>query len=299
MGKYILIRAAQAALALFLLVTIVFVLVRLGPGDPLDQIVGPTASEEVVERVRAELGLDKPLIVQYGIYWLRAAQGDFGDSLRERKPVIEVIGERLPRSAQVAVPGFILGSAVAIILGAIASVKRGTVFDVIVRMMAVLGQSLPSFWLALILIEIFSVRLGILPVAGWETPANYVLPVGVTSVFVLATITRLLRTSMLEVLDSEYIKMARAKGVPENAVIVKHVMRNALIPVVTFGLMYISIIIGNMIIVEIVFCLARFRADDVPLSLVSRLPSDTEWGAYSRDNGSIGKPVGRPSLRRD
>jgi ABC-type dipeptide/oligopeptide/nickel transport system permease component len=125
-------------------------------------------------------------------------------------------------------------------------------------MIAVLGQSLPSFWLALICIEIFSVRMGILPVAGWETPANYVLPVGVTSVFVLATITRLLRTSMLEVLDSEYVKMARAKGVPENAVIVKHVMRNALIPVVTFGLMYISIVIGNMIIVEIVFAWPGF-----------------------------------------
>jgi ABC-type dipeptide/oligopeptide/nickel transport system permease component len=252
MQRYIVMRFLQSLLALIILSLLVFMLAR-ATGDPLHLILPMQASEEDYANARRLLGLDKPLPVQYWIFISKAMQGDFGISLRARKPVKELLFERLPNSIKLAGFSLAVSLVVAFPLGVVSAVKKGTKIDTMANVIAVLGQSLPAFWVGILLIEVVAGRWQILPAGGTGGLTHYILPGFTLGWFVVAGIMRLLRSSMLDVLDSEFVKMARVKGVPERWVVWKHALRNALIPVVTFGAIYFAIIVTTAIVVETVF----------------------------------------------
>jgi ABC-type dipeptide/oligopeptide/nickel transport system permease component len=252
MQRYIVMRFLQSLLALVILSVLIFLLAR-ATGDPLMLILPMQASEEDYANARRILGLDKPLPVQYGMFIAKALRGDFGTSLRARKPVKELLLERLPNSVKLAGFSLLVSLAVAFPLGVVAAVKKGTGIDTAANVIAVLGQSLPAFWVGILLIELVAGRWQILPAGGTGGFSHYILPGFTLGWFVVAGMMRLLRSSMLDVLDSEFIKMARVKGVPERWVVWKHALRNALIPVVTFGAIYFAIIVTTAIVVETVF----------------------------------------------
>ena len=252
MQQYILRRSFQSIIALFLLSIIVFGVVRL-TGDPSYLLIDESASEEQRLEIRKGLGLDRPLVVQYGIYVGNFLQGDLGRSVRGRTPVKDLLADRLMPSVKLAGFAVLIILVTAIPLGVIAAVKKGTMIDSAAKVVAVLGQSLPSFWLGIIFIEIFAVQLDLLPAQGMGGISHYILPGITLSLFLVAGVMRLLRSSMLDVLDSEYIKLARIKGLSENRVIWKHAVRNSLIAVVTFGGTYVAALITLAILVEVVF----------------------------------------------
>ncbi len=252
MQQYILRRTGQSVISLFLLSVIVFGVVRL-TGDPTYLLIDEQNTEEQRLEIRRALGLDRHVVIQYGIFVGNFLQGDFGRSVRGRTPVKDQVVERIMPSVKLAGAAIVFILVTAIPLGVIAAVKKGTIIDSGAKLVAVLGQSLPSFWLGIILIEIFAVQLDLLPTQGMGGISHYILPAFTLSLFLIAGVMRLLRSSMLDVLDSEYIKLARVKGLSESWVIWKHALRNSLIAVVTFGGTYIAALITLAILVEVVF----------------------------------------------
>jgi peptide/nickel transport system permease protein len=251
--RFVLARFLQSLVALAILSVVVFILAR-ATGDPLHLILPMSATQEDYAEARRYLGLDRPYVEQYLSFVGKAVRGDFGTSLRARKPVIDLIRERLPNSLKLAVFAMGISLAMAFPLGVMAAVKKGTGIDRAAQVIAVLGQSLPTFWLAIILVEFVSGRLQWLPAAGNDAGfASYILPGFTLGWFVVAGMMRLLRSSMLEVLDSDYVKLARVKGVAERRVVWLHALRNALIPVVTFAGVYFAILVTTAIVVETVF----------------------------------------------
>jgi peptide/nickel transport system permease protein len=250
--RFVLARLVQSLVALAILTVVVFVLAR-ATGDPLQLILPMSASEEDYANARQYLGLDRPYVEQYLSFVGKALTGDFGNSLRARRPVIELIRDRLPNSLKLAAFAMTLSLLMAFPLGVLAAVRKGTAIDRAAQVIAVLGQSLPTFWVAIVLIEVVAGRLQWLPAAGNERLASYVLPGFTLGWFVVAGMMRLLRSGMLEVLDSEYVKLARVKGVVEHRVVWLHALKNALIPVVTFAGIYFSILVTTAIVVETVF----------------------------------------------
>jgi ABC-type dipeptide/oligopeptide/nickel transport system permease component len=250
--RYLARSVIQGLVVLFITTIIVFSINRL-IGDPVDAIVPMDATKQTREDLRRELGLDKPLVVQYKIYITGLIKGNLGKSMRARRPVSEMIGERLINSAKLATISMIFALLVGMPMGVIAAVRRGKFIDNLIQVLAVFGQSLPIFWLGIVLVMIFGIRLRFLPSSGMGDFRHYVMPAFVMGWFVVAGIVRLLRSSMLEVLNSDYIKMARAKGLSERSVIWGHALRNALIPVAAFSGMYFSLLITSAIVVEAVF----------------------------------------------
>jgi peptide/nickel transport system permease protein len=222
-------------------------------GDPLQMILPMSATPEDYANARAYLGLDRPYVEQYLSFVGRAVIGDFGTSLRARRPVGELIRERLPNSLKLAVFSLGVSLAMAFPLGVMAAVKKGTAVDRAAQIVAVLGQSLPTFWVAILLVELVAGRLQWLPAGGIAGFSSYILPGFTLGWFVVAGLMRLLRSGMLEVLDSDYVKLARVKGVSEPRVVWLHALRNALIPVVTFAGIYFAILVTTAIVVETVF----------------------------------------------
>lgn len=252
MTRFLLIRILQAIVTLLIVSLLVFGLSRLS-GNPAYTMLSMDASaverQEFIER----MGLDRSIVYQYWTFLSRAVRGDFGESLRARVPAIEVVMPRMVNSVKLATVTIVFTMILSIPMGVLAAVKRGTVWDTLVRGVAVMGQSLPGFWLAVVGIFVFSVQLGWLPTSGMGTWQHYVLPSTVLGLSISAGVVRLLRSSMLDVLDSEFVKHARAKGVSEFRVIWKHALKNALITVVTYaGFMY-GLIIAVSIAVEVVF----------------------------------------------
>lgn len=252
MKRYILMRIFQGILTVWVVVTVVFVLGR-ATGDPVELMLALEATEEQRQMVRESLGLDKPIVVQYGIYMGKLLRLDFGNSLVSKAPVSELLGMRLVKSLELSAFSMLVTLAFAFPLGVLAAAKRGSSLDMAARLVAVLGQSLPHFWVGLVLMEIFAVKLRWLPVGGAHGISSYVLPGFTMGWFITAGIMRLLRSSMLEVLGSDYILFARVKGVPTSGVIWRHALRNALLPVVTFSGMYFALLIGGAVIIETVF----------------------------------------------
>jgi peptide/nickel transport system permease protein len=231
---------------------LVFLMSRM-TGDPTMLMLPDDATREDMERLRHALGLDRPLPVQYWVFLSNAVQGDFGRSIKGQMPVIDMIKERLPNSIKLAAVALCIAILLAFPLGVVAAVKKDTAVDTVANIVAVLGQSLPQFWVGIVLIQIFAVHLRWLPVAGVGGWAHYVLPAFTLGWFVVAGMMRLLRSSMLDVLGSEFVKLARIKGLPGRTVIWKHALRNALIPVLTFGAIYLAILVTGAILVETVF----------------------------------------------
>jgi ABC-type dipeptide/oligopeptide/nickel transport system permease component len=250
--RFVLSRLLQSLAALAILSVVVFVLAR-ATGDPLSLILPMSATEEDYANARRYLGLDRPYVEQYVSFVRKSLTGDFGMSLRARRPVSELIGERLPNSLRLAAFAMAVSLAFAVPLGIVAAVKKDSRVDRAAQVIAVLGQSLPTFWLAIVLVEIVAGRLQWLPAGGIEGFTSYILPGLTLGWFVVAGLMRLLRSGMLEVLDSEYVKLARIKGVAERRVVWLHALRNALIPVITFAGLYFAILVTTAIVVETVF----------------------------------------------
>jgi peptide/nickel transport system permease protein len=252
MQRYIVRRFLQAIVALLVLSMLIFVLVRL-TGDPTLLMLPEDATAADIEQLRHTLGLDRPWPVQYWRFISQALQGDFGRSIKGQIPVGHIILERLPFSMRLGFASLVVTLLIALPLGVLAAVNKGSMIDTVAQIIAVLGQSMPMFWVGIVLIQIFAVYLRLLPSGGTGSLAHYILPAFTLGWWLVAGIMRLLRSSLLEVLDSEFVKLARLKGLSEGRVIWKHALRNALIPVVTLGGIYMAILITAAILVETVF----------------------------------------------
>lgn len=231
---------------------VIFVLLHLS-GDPVGLMVPADAPADVMEATRRALGLDRPLPEQFISYLWRAATGELGTSLRHNRPVAQLIGERLPRTMLLATAALVLAVALAIPAGVVSALRRGTMVDRVIMVLSVAGQAVPIFWLALMLIWLFAVRLEWLPVFGSGTPAHLVLPAVSLSTIVLGRLARLVRSSMLEVLEQDYVRTARAKGLAEAHVVLRHALKNAAIPIVTVVGLQFAQLLGGAVVTETVF----------------------------------------------
>lgn len=253
MAKLIIRRLAVAVPTMFLFSLLVFSLMHLAPGDPTLLYTGRVVSQEVYERTRAQLGLDEPLYIQYGKFITNLMRGDLGRSHNYRMEVIELLKLRVPNSLILGTAALILTYIVAIPLGILASIKQHSFIDIFVLILIAIGMSIPLFWLGLMLILIFSVKLRWLPVSGYESLPHMVLPVVTLAAVQISYVMRMTRSSMLEVLRQDYIRTATAKGLKMREIIWKHAFRNALIPLISIFGMQIGWLAAGAVVIEMVF----------------------------------------------
>ncbi len=253
MRAYALRRLGQAALTLLGVSVLVFVVLRVLPGDPAKMLLPEGAPQSAVDELNRHLGLREPLHVQYAIFIRSVFRGDFGQSFQYRAPALQVVTERLAATTQLALAAMFLTGAVGVSLGIVAAVRRGTRYDFASTLFAVLGQSLPNFWLGIMLILLFGVALRWLPTSGFESWRHLILPAVTLAAFPTALVARLTRSSMLEILGRDYIRTGRAKGLAERAVVLRHALRNAAIPVLTVLGLQIGTLLGGAVITESVF----------------------------------------------
>ncbi len=232
---------------------LVFLLLHLVPGDPVRVMMQDVGSPEQVEQVRRQLGLDRPLYVQYVAFVARAVRGDFGRSIHTRRPVAQEISYRIPYTLRMAVAAMVVAVVMGIVLGAIAAMHHQSILDYGTMVIALAGVSLPSFWFGLVLILIFSLYLRWLPPAGADSLLHLILPSITLGSGAAAIIARLTRSSMLEVLRQDYIRTARAKGVDDRRLVYRHALKNAMIPVVSIVGLQFAGLLGGAVIVETVF----------------------------------------------
>ena len=260
-------RRIVGTFAVLLTVSIfVFAFVRLLPGDPARLVAGPDATLEDVEAVRAEMGLQGSLVRQYGHWLVQTLKGDLGKSAKTRQPVASEIGQRFMPTLWLTLVAMGWSTLAGLLIGVVSGVKRGKWQDQTVMALAVSGVSFPSFWLGLLLIDLFAVRLGLLPTGGYEDWRSFILPSITLGAGVAAVLARFTRSAYVEVAAEDYVRTARAKGVPEWSVILKHTLRNALIPVVTLIGLEFGFLLGGSIVVETVFSwpgLGRLLVDSV------------------------------------
>lgn len=257
--RFILQRMGQGLIVIFAALTLAFILMFV-IGDPVTMITGAEASREQAERLREQLGFNRPLIVQYFEFMLGAVQGDFGVSYRHQQPVLPLLWERLGRSAEIAVPALFLALLVSIPAGIVSALRRNSAVDYAARVTALIGQAAPNFWVAIMMIVLFANVLGWLPSSGreidgglWKQISHMVLPVVTLALLPMAYLTRMMRSTMLEVINEDYIRTARAKGAPMPRVVYIHALRNALIPYVTITALQIGNLIAGSMVVESVF----------------------------------------------
>lgn len=289
MSSYLIRRLLQAIPTLLGITLISFVLILIAPGDPLAQFIfNPEASPDATERMRRQMGLDKPIMVQY-FFWMVGndwtmidvdgdgegdipgarqglLRGDLGQSFQHKQPVFELIVERIPATLRLTIPTLIIGYGFGILLGTFAAAKQGSFIDQIIRVLSVTGIALPGFWLGLILIIVFSVKLQWLPLGGmrdlsrtdtnldvWDIVSHMILPVTVLGFSIVAGVTRYMRASVLEVIEQDYVRTARAKGLSQRRVFNVHILRNALIPIATLVGPALAGLISGSVIIEQVF----------------------------------------------
>lgn len=246
-------RVAEMIVALFVMSLVVFGLGR-ALGDPVALMLSDFATEADQQALRRDLGLDKPLSVQYLTFAGNALRGDLGRSITgDRQPVMDIIASRLPASLQLAGIALALSLAAGIPLGVLAAVKRGTWVDAGARIFALVGQSVPVFWIGIVFIYVFSVRMRWLPTSGYGGAEHFVLPAVTMALFTVAAITRLTRVGMIEALESDYVRLARIKGLSETKVVWKHALSNSLLPVVTWLGAFFATMITGAVVVETIF----------------------------------------------
>jgi peptide/nickel transport system permease protein len=250
--RYILGRIVQSIVSVFVVSVVVFALVRLS-GDPIQIMMPAEATQKDIDLMRTALGLDRPWPVQYWRFVSNAVQGDFGRSVRFRRPAMDLIAERYAATLELGGLAVLIVIVVALPVGVYAAVRRGSGLDYAARAFAALGQAVPPFWLGLVLVLIFGVFLHLLPTSGRGTPLHVLLPGITLGWFAVAGLMRLTRSAMLDVLGSEYVKLARIKGLPERQVIWKHAFKNAALPIVTFAALLFVALLNGSIIVETVF----------------------------------------------
>jgi peptide/nickel transport system permease protein len=252
MQRYLLSRLGQAVVSLVAVSIVIFVIVRV-TGDPMEVLMPPEATQADLAVARQAYGFDKSWPEQYGVFLSHAVRGDFGNSLRFRRPALDLVRERYPNSVLLGGLALVFALSVALPVGVYSAVHRGTGLDYFSRGMAAFGQAVPPFWLGLVLILVFAVIFRVLPTSGIGTPAHLVLPAFTLGWFAVAGLTRLTRSAMLDVLGAEFIKLARLKGLPERQVIWKHAFKNAALPVLTFTALLFVALLNGAIIVETVF----------------------------------------------
>jgi peptide/nickel transport system permease protein len=242
----------QAIILILLVATIVFIIVRL-TGNPLDVVSDPRATEESRQLIAEKLGLDKPFVVQYGIFIVNLMRGDFGTSFISQEPCLKLFAQRLPATLELTGSAMLLALIIAIPIGVYSASRRGGVVDGVGRIFAFIGMAAPMFWTGIMAILIFSVKLHLLPAGGRSGIESFVIPTVVMAWVGAAGLLRLTRSSMIDILNLDYIKMARAKGLSERVVLWKHALKNAILPVLTFFVLLFVLIIGNAVVAETVF----------------------------------------------
>jgi peptide/nickel transport system permease protein len=259
-------RLAQVIPTLLLVSVLVFCLQQLMPGDPAVVMAGDSADPQTVAQIRAELWLDRPLPAQY-VHWLGGVlHGRLGYSWRNREDVTALIGEKLPVTAQLAVMAFLVASAIGVPAGVLAAVRRNSAWDYLANAVGLAGLSIPTFWLGIMMILLFSVRLGWLPPSGYvpltedwvRSLATTVMPAFVLGAAIAAVLMRHTRSAMLGAMGQDFIRTARAKGLPERVVVLRHALRNALIPVVTLGALELGTLLSGAVLTEQVFSIPGF-----------------------------------------
>lgn len=268
MTAYIIRRLIMAVLVLFMVTVVVFFVMRLIPGDPLIIFLGQSAqlgsmSSEELDHLRKEYGLDKPIVVQY-VNWLRdILRGNLGISIYYREKVGKLLLERFPITLHIGLTAYVIGNGLGVLLGLLAAVRRGTWIDVVATTFANVGITIPIFWLGLLLMYVLGLKLGWLPISGYTSPfqnfwlstKQIVMPVACLSVTALAVIARQTRSSMLEVIRQDYIRTAWSKGLRERLVIMRHAVKNGLIPVITLMGIGLGLVFGGSVLVETVFAI--------------------------------------------
>jgi ABC-type dipeptide/oligopeptide/nickel transport system permease component len=252
MGLYILRRVYQAVIVFFVVTGIVFAILHLS-GDPLALLMPPDAPPSDVEVMRRELGLDKPLVVQYGLFLSNAVQGNLGVSYHHGQPALKLVLERLPASLELVVTTILISLVLAVPIGVLAASRRGTIIDRVSLLGSLVGISAPPFWIGIAFILIFCVELQWLPSSGRGTWAHLILPAGSLALYRLALFIRLIRAGMLDILTMDFIRTARSKGVSEKKVIYKHALKNTLIPFVTIAGMQMGSLLAGAIVTEKIF----------------------------------------------
>ena len=272
MAEFIVRRLFHAMFVMLAVSLVVFLLLHLG-GDPATRMVSDEASPEDVQRVREQMGFDRPLPVQYGLFLGRVAQGDFGYSYRNHQPAFSLILERAPATLRLLLATVTVSLLIAFPIGIIAAVKRNSWIDRLTMTVVVFGHSMPTFWFGIMLIFFVSVRLGWLPTSGYDGPHYLILPALTLGFYTSAVIARLLRSSLIEVFSRDYVRTARAKGIREPAILLRHALRNAALPVVTVIGLQVGFLAGGSIVTETVFgypgmgllAINSIRAQDIPV----------------------------------
>lgn len=255
MFVYIVRRLLQMIPVLLGVILVVFLIMQMVPGDPAVLLAGEGASAETIANIRTQLGLDQPVMIQYVHYVMDVASGDLGTSLRSNLPVLEEIMTRLPATIELALASILVTIVLGMIAGIISATRQYSAADITIMIIALLGVSLPSFWLGLSLIYYFSVKLHLFPVAGWGTWKHIVLPAITLGTGGAAIVARMTRSSMLDVVRQDYIRTAKAKGLHEQVIIYKHALKNALIPIITVVGLQFGFLLGGTVLVESVFAI--------------------------------------------
>ncbi|MGE3270954.1 MAG: nickel ABC transporter permease [Chloroflexota bacterium] len=253
MSTYIIRRLIFSVFVLWGALTVVFLAVRAVPGDPAQMMAGTDATAEEVDALREKLGLNRPLIVQYALYMVDTAQLDLGDSLRLMQPVVTLVAERLPATGRLALTAIIVAVLISFPLGIVAALRPGSLLDGVVSVVSLLGQSVPGFWLGIMFILVFARQLRWLPSSGDATWEHLILPATTVALPLVGVLTRLVRSGLVDVLDEDYIRTARAKGLHKSTVMWRHAVRNMLIPVITVVGLQVGHLLGGAVITETVF----------------------------------------------
>ncbi|MDR7318386.1 nickel ABC transporter permease [Brevibacillus nitrificans] len=255
MFVYMIRRLLQMIPVLLGVILVVFLIMQMVPGDPAVLLAGEGASAETIANIRTQLGLDQPVMVQYFHYVTDVFSGDLGTSLRSNLPVFDEIMARLPATIELAIASIFVTIVLGMIAGIISATKQYSAADITIMIVALLGVSLPSFWLGLSLIYYFSVKLHLLPVAGWGTWKHVILPAITLGTGGAAIVARMTRSSMLDVVRQDYIRTAKAKGLREQVIVYKHALKNALIPIITVVGLQFGYLLGGTVLVESVFAI--------------------------------------------
>lgn len=264
MFRYIVKRLGTSFIVVILVTIFAFSLMHILPGDPARLVLGAEAAQEDVDALRAELNLDKPIVTQY-VLWIKGIlHGDFGRSILYQRPVADIMRERVPRTLAIGIPSLIVSVILGVLFGVVSAVKRGSIADQAITLTSTIGMGTPAFWLGILGIYLFAMKLKWLPIQGFVDPStdfggylsHAALPVLCLSVALIASISRQTRSNMLEVINQDYIRTARANGIAERSVIYRHALKNSLIPIITIAGLQVRVVIGGSLIVEQVFNIA-------------------------------------------
>jgi ABC-type dipeptide/oligopeptide/nickel transport system permease component len=266
MARYATYRVLQAFVVIWIVATLVFVIVRLTPGDAAFQVAGPDASRETVALIRAQLGLNDSLPEQYVRYLSRVVRGDFQQSLRFGDPAMSIVIDRIPNTMRLAGLALFISVSLGGLVGILSAVRPGGLTDQLGKAFVIVGQSMPSFLIGILVVLIFAVKLRLLPAAGTGSWKHFVLPAATLGWFSMAAVTRLTRSAMLDVLETDYVKFLRIKGLPTRTIVLKHALRNASLPILTLVAIQLTTFLSGSVVVESIFAwpgVGRLMTDSV------------------------------------